>query len=195
MHREQCRGTVFHFFTATPPAGRRGFSLYEMLVVLTIVSILGSASASLGGVLRNERLSTGANDLMAALNLARSHAVMRLANVVVCPSRAGHQCDEPDSRYTWWQNGYLVFVDFDGDRRRDDNEPVLLNGSAKTGITLRSSRYRTRVVYRPDGMTTGSNLTLTFCPVGPAADVRSVIISNTGRARVSRAPVDHLPCD
>ncbi|OGI40119.1 MAG: hypothetical protein A2140_07055 [Candidatus Muproteobacteria bacterium RBG_16_62_13] len=173
----------------------RGFSLYEMLVVLAIVSILGSASATLGSVLRNDRLSTGANELMAVLNLARSHAVMRLADVVVCPSRTGRQCDEPDSRYTWWHEGYLVFVDLDGDRRLDENEPVLLNGPARAGITLRSSRYRTKVVYRASGMTTGTNLTLTFCPAGPAADVRSVIISNIGRARVSRAPADHLPCD
>ncbi len=195
MHREQCRSTAVYSFTTTPPTGRRGFTLYEMLVVLTIVSILGSASAALGAVLWNDRLSTGANDLMTALSLARSSAITRLADVVVCPSRTGRQCDEPDSRYTWWHEGYLVFVDHDGDRRLDENEPVLLNGPARTGITLRSSRYRTKVVYRPNGMTTGANLTLTFCSAGPAADTRSVIISNIGRARVSRAAADHLPCD
>ncbi len=195
MHKGPCGGAVFHSFTTTPPDGARGFNLHEMLVVLAVISILGSTSAALGNIIRDDRLSTGANELMAALNLARSSAITRLADVVVCPSRTGRQCDAAGTEFTWWHDGYLVFVDRDGDRQPDTDEPVLLNGPARTGITLRSSRYRSRVTYRPGGMTTGTNLTLTFCPVGSTAGVRSVIVSNTGRARVSRASTDHLPCD
>lgn len=166
-----------------------------MLTVLAITSILGATSVALGGVVRDTRLSTGANDLMAALSLARSSAITRSADVVVCPSAGGRRCDAAGDRYTWWHNGVLVFVDHDGDRQPDGDEPVLLTAPDRTGLTLRSSKYRTRVVYGANGSPAGSNLTLTLCPSGSSAGIRSVIVSNTGRARVSRAAADHLPCD
>lgn len=166
-----------------------------MLVVLAITGILGVSSVSLGGVVRDTRLSTGANDLMAALSLARSSAIARSADVVVCPSADGRQCDAADDSYTWWHNGFLVFVDNDSDRQLDSDEPILLNAPARTGLTLRSSKFRSKVVYRASGSAAGSNLTLTLCPSGSSAGIRSVVISNTGRARVSRASADHLPCD
>jgi type IV fimbrial biogenesis protein FimT len=194
MHRDGCRSVLFSrsFISVS---GQPGYSLTETLSVLAIVSVLGVTSLSLAGVVRDERLGTGANDLMAALSLARSSAITRTADVVVCPSRDGRRCDAPDNRYTWWHDGYLVFVDQDGDRAPDTGEPVLYRGATSGHVSLRSSRYRTRVVYHPNGMTAGSNLTFTFCPIGSGGVIRSVIISNTGRARVSRAAGDHLPCD
>lgn len=194
--RMDTRQDVGHLFSSSHSGCPSGFTLHEMLVVLAITGILGVSSVSLGGVVRDTRLSTGANDLMAALSLARSSAIARSADVVVCPSADGRQCDAAGDSYTWWHNGFLVFVDNDGDRRLDSDESILLIAPARTGITLRSSKARTKVVYRPSGTPGGTNLTLTFCPPGGStAGARSVVVSITGRARVSRASADHLPCD
>jgi len=192
MRKDSCTDTRFHFLSLS---GRQtGLTLPETLTVLTIVGILGSLGVTLGAAIREGRLTAAASELQAALSLARSSAINRNRDVVVCPSRDNKHCESPDSLYTWWQGGYLVFVDQDGDRQPDNDEPVLLSCAARDGVTLRSSRFRARVVYRPNGMATGTNLTFTLCPNGSSHGIRSIVISNTGRARISRKSADHLPC-
>ena len=109
---------------------------------------------------------------------------MRRNHAVLCPSRNGNDCDDSDS-VTMWENGYLLFVDNNRDTRRDSEEPLLLRFDVVKGITVRSSRSRDHVTYLPSGLATGTNLTFTFCPLSRKATPRAVIVSNTGRARIS----------
>ena len=74
----------------------------ELMVTIAIAAILiGIAIPSFTSTIASNRLTTSANELVTALNLARSEAVKRGQQVVV--SKTG----------TNWENGWQVFVDID----------------------------------------------------------------------------------
>lgn len=65
----------------------RGFTLVELLVVLTIAAILvAGAVPSLSWFIASSRTTNGADNMVAALERARSEAVRRSAVVSVCRS-------------------------------------------------------------------------------------------------------------
>lgn len=102
-----------------------GFTLYELLITLLIVGVvLMFGLPGLQGIAANSRITAAANDLHAAFQLARSEAVRAKTNITICPSAdplgAGSDCDGS------WEQGYIVFLDDDGDLTRNGaNETVL----------------------------------------------------------------------
>jgi type IV fimbrial biogenesis protein FimT len=158
----------------------RGFSLIESLCGIAVIALLCAVSLpALGGLLPAGRSKSAQNALLTSLHLARSVAAARGAEVVVCPSRDGEHCAaEP-----WWHHGWLVFVDRDGNGRRDFDEPRLEAVPEQAAVAIVSSAGRSHVTYRPDGAATGTNLTITFCDRrGPRAAV-AIAVNNAGRPR------------
>ncbi len=96
------------------PAYRRlsnfGFTLIELLITISLAAILlALAIPNFSSTIRNTRLTTSANSLVASLNLARSEAVKRGQEVVVRRTN------------TNWEGGWEVFVDFDRTPASDQN--------------------------------------------------------------------------
>jgi type IV fimbrial biogenesis protein FimT len=87
-----------------------GVTLVELLVVITIASILlGIGAASYKGVTTSARISSEINGLAGDMQYARSEARKQGQNVVVCVANpAGSDCAAND---THWQDGWIVFVD------------------------------------------------------------------------------------
>lgn len=82
-----------------------GFTLIELMVTMIVLAILlGVGVPSFNVVLLNSRTAALANDLTSALNLARSEAVTRAAQVDVCPSDNGTGCTGA------WTDGWIVIV-------------------------------------------------------------------------------------
>src|SRR6056297_2046627 len=87
-----------------------GFTLIEVMVVLVVLAVLLSVGApSFTTLIRDNRLVSAVYDLRGALSTARSEALAQRAFVTVCPSSDGATCSGT------WADGYIVFVDFDGD--------------------------------------------------------------------------------
>lgn len=75
----------------------RGFTLIELLVTLAVlVIVITVAVPSFRSLADNNRMTALANEMVAALNLARSEAVKRGAQVSVCSNAGG------------WVNGWTV---------------------------------------------------------------------------------------
>jgi len=97
-----------------------GFTILELLLVVVIAGILlGIGVPAFGNFIRNARMTSAANDVMAALHYARSEAIKRRSAVTVCtsanPLDADPDCDDTDAL-----TGWVVFVDNNGNGERDD---------------------------------------------------------------------------
>lgn len=152
-----------------------GFTLIELLIVLSIIGVtLGIAVPSFQALIDSNRLTTSANNMVSALQLAKSEAIKSNRLVVV-------------SKNSNWTNGWVVFAEihsytvFD----QDNDEPTISTFDAPSaGLTvIPTSGYSNRVVYRPDGRST-TNGSFVFCSSATTADFRRVVIATTGRVRV-----------
>lgn len=166
--------------TPNPPCSR-GFTLIELIILLAIISILFRFGVpAFNNISHDSRMTAHINTMVTSFNLARSEAVKRNKNIVICPNDDG-QC----AKRAHWHNGWIMFVDDDMDREYDDDaEEIIFIEAAKSDIEITSSRYRRRVVFRSIGTSAGSNAYYLFCDQRGADGARAVVLSNTGRARV-----------
>jgi len=102
-----------------------GFSLTELMVVMTIVGILmGMGVPSYRYVTTANRVSGETNGLLADMQYARSEAIREGQTVTVCASTDGATC--VGGAGTTWQGGWIVFSDVNGDQTvQAATEPVL----------------------------------------------------------------------
>lgn len=79
------------------PRLARGFTLIELMITLTVAAILTTiAIPSFQNVIRESRLAAQTNELITALNLARSEAIRRSQSVTVTANGGS------------WNNGWVV---------------------------------------------------------------------------------------
>lgn len=116
-----------------------GFSLIELMVVLAILGvILLIAFPSFKNMIHGQRLKTQANDTLAAIVYAKSQALKIRSEVTICALKTNveNQCGTSGNE---WANGWLVFVDSNGDGVVSEDESVLKSRGDYKEVTSTAS--------------------------------------------------------
>ena len=190
------RSGISAFRSERMPIRCRGFTLIELMVTLSLsVTLLAVGVPAFRAILGTTTLSTQVNTLSASLALARSEAIKRGRQAVVCKSRDGEQC----SLRGGWSYGWIVYVDDNGNRSKDPDELLIfVQKTLPPRISLEYRAFPTGnyIAYRPGGFSK-MNGTFTFCVAGHPELGRAVIVNWAGRPRVSATLRDGSPleCD
>lgn len=184
-------------FKTRLPKHERAFSLHDALVALTVVSTVTSAALpSFQQLTASQRMSGAINSLVTALHLARNEAIRQGERATLCPSVNNRTCHNSGSSDTVWEEGYLLYIDRNGNHELDADDLIIRMFGVVEGLRVRSSVHRNHVTYQPNGMASGTNLTFTFCDQQGRGDPRAVIVSPSGRPRLSarNASGDVISC-
>lgn len=140
-----------------------GFTLIELMIGIAILAIvLGLGVPSFMNTIERNRITTATNDLVMALQMARSEAIKRRTDVTVCRrNAAGNACDNGAN----WAGGWLVTAPGE----------VLRVWSPSAGQTITGPNAG--IMYRATGIADAAQcVTLTL-----SGNQRFVAVSATGR--------------
>ena len=176
----------------------------ELMIVLALAGVLmAMAVPSMRQFARNNRLTTAANDMLHAFALARTEALKRqVGRVTVCASADPNAGENTLACSYGAMSGWIVFVDAGSDGQFDRGaDEVLARGAAHSAVTVKNDNDGI-VCFNQTGFQTvdcGGQTPMQHVVVcdergdtalGSDSTARTVIITPTGRARVSRLHAD-----
>lgn len=164
-----------------------GFTLVELMVTIALLAIFAAiAVPSYRNFVASNRAATEMNTFVADMQSARTAAIENGTDATVCVSTDGTSCAGSGN----WSDGWIVFLDHDGDGGVDGSDQVLrfhaalpggdsLTGNANVTDTITFNRY---------GMLAGgfNNGTITLhANPDEIAYRRCVVISSVGKLRAA----------
>jgi type IV fimbrial biogenesis protein FimT len=171
-----------------------GFTLIELMVVVTIVGVIMLVAApSYNTLTERTRLKSYANELVSSFYLARSEAIKRNDTMTLCVSTDGIKCTGGGE----WEQGWIVFDDNDP-LDDTDNLVVKQQQPLPDGLVLfnLSSSTFTAMDFLPSGLVDiGAPVQMKLCKQTPSAGVEEKIVrfTLTGSPSIKTNPLVGCP--
>jgi type IV fimbrial biogenesis protein FimT len=159
----------------------KGFSLFELLVVLVMVMIIVAiVLPSQTLFLRRTKQAVASEQLLRAISLMRSEARLRGLPVSICPGRNHMNCSGE------WQDGQIIFVDskHDGVMANSNQIILLLEAMPQASLYWHSSLGRNYLQIMPNGLTDAEDGSFWYCAPKALHPEWAIRVSQTGRARI-----------
>ncbi|WP_319593231.1 GspH/FimT family pseudopilin [Shewanella donghaensis] len=158
---------------------RRGFNLVELMTSITIFGLLSViAFPSFKSLQQQFRVDSNLRTIQQSMLFARNVAINYGTRVTVCPLVDG-KCGGK------WNQGFSVFTDSKTINQLNENDVVMLEVSQfHEEDIIQYNRLALR--YQPDGLASGTNGTLTYCPESidnPFS--KALIVNQAGKVRYS----------
>lgn len=164
---------------AAPNSSLQGFSLIEVLIVLTLLSSLILLSLPTLFHLKEQQIhQQAASQLEQLIKLGREQALYQQNKVTLCPTANQTHCQ------TSWQLPLMLFLDQNQNNQRDHEEPMITTLTLPNSIQLAWNRGNHLSFYGASGLA-ASNGTLSFCT--PQLS-RQFILNRQGRLRQTTQP-------
>jgi type IV fimbrial biogenesis protein FimT len=163
-----------------------GFTLIELIVTVTIIGVLAAIAApAMTNIVKNQRITSQTNDFIADVSFAKSEAVKRGANIVICAAiAAGGACAAPTANYS---TGRLVYVDNDNSNTFNAGDQILRQRSPQEGTTntlMAIGGNVAPIIFTLRGiLTPGSPTNFAVCDDRGPNLGREIQISTTGLSR------------
>lgn len=147
----------------SPILRSRGFTLIELMVVLAILAIVAAVAVpSYQSSIESNQRTSAANNLLGALQFARSEAVIQRTEVKVCASTNGTSCSGND-----WSTGGVVL-------KTSDNA-VLRSIPSATKVQISGDA----ITFNSDGSAGASSISVGSSPS------KSVTVNIVGHAKIN----------
>ncbi len=170
-----------NYFLAKPTFNfHRGFTLFEILIVLAVTAILMSlATPSFYAFSAQSKSKATVQKLSGLVRLARNKAVNHQSSILLCPSENGLVCGQN------WQEGVLIFEDKNNDKQLNNTEtlvhfqsPLIDHGS------IRWSALHNYLSFSGEGISGNSAGSFIYCPEDNNPEyANALIISFSGKIR------------
>ena len=165
-----------------------GFTLIELMVTLVVLFILAALAApSFIEWMARVRATGNANQLVGDLSLARSESATRGATVTVCARKTDTSCDADGN----WANGWLVFVDGNGNGDVDAGDTVVRAAEDLSGgLQVAASGFGNTayIQFQPyGGLKPPTAGTFLLCADVLGENGFEVSVVATGRAKASKS--------
>ncbi|WP_137222212.1 GspH/FimT family protein [Shewanella sp. MEBiC00475] len=158
----------------------KGFNLIEVIITTMIAALLYLiAIPSFKDLNEQIRANSNIKVIQQTILLGRNMAISYGSRVTVCPL-ANNLCSSD------WSIGLSVFIDH-GQKNQLDGNDHLLQQTDSFHEDDHINYNRPAIRFQPDGLASGTNGTLTYCPGKVDSQYsKAVIVNQAGRARMSK---------
>ncbi|MGI2039078.1 GspH/FimT family pseudopilin [Shewanella frigidimarina] len=153
-----------------------GFTLIELMVTVAVSAILLAVAApSFTSLYNNTSAASAIGNIENSIAFARNQAINFGRKVSICPG-SGSSCSGN------WINGYIIFIDDDGDNTSDSGTETLkvIQGFNSKDFIKASS---TLITFGMDGMLSStSSISIHYCPSKKNSEYsKGISISPSGK--------------